>query len=158
MVYPVGGWEVDLVLNPVSPWLKIYSQPGKYPKIWNKGIIQRHLIDLAQGCCECCGQIGTNSDLPEATNGTVLLHVHHLKWQAKHDARWENLLVCCTGCHTRLHNQKWQPGKPWNPKHGPIPNWAFQRGLLDETGHPNENPPTVDAAARGEADTARVAG
>ena len=110
---------------PNSPWLKVYTlAAGKYPKIWNKGIIQKALIAWADHKCECCG----------ATDDDVLLHVHHMTWLAKKDCRWENLLVCCTGCHVRLHNQRWQPGKFWYEKHGPVPHWAVIRGHLTESG------------------------
>lgn len=139
---------MSAVTHPVSRWLMSYPQKGKYPRIWSKHIIQKVLIAWANNRCECCGELGTNTKDPDAENGTVLLHVHHLKWSAKHDATWENLLVCCTGCHTRIHNQKWQPGKEWNPKHGDVPQWLIIRGLLDVEGNPiDESSPTVDAGA-----------
>jgi 5-methylcytosine-specific restriction endonuclease McrA len=95
------------------------SRLYRYPRLWSKGIIQRHLLEWADHKCECCG----------ADRDDVSLHVHHLIWRDKHDCRFENLLVCCVGCHTRLHNRKWQPGQPWLPDWGAVPEWLKVRNL-----------------------------
>lgn len=119
---------MDNLQSPQSPWLKIYSRPTKYPKLWSKGIIQKLLIKWAGCKCEHCG----------ASQADALLHVHHLIWIAKEDCRWENLTVLCTSCHVKIHNQKWQPGKPWLERWGEVPQWAIVRGHLTKQGEPVE--------------------
>ncbi|HEY9747452.1 MAG TPA: HNH endonuclease signature motif containing protein [Allocoleopsis sp.] len=105
---------------PENNWLKLYTRVGKYPKVWEKGIIQRILLSWAGRKCENCG----------TTDEQASLHVHHLRWKAKHDCRFENLVVVCVRCHTILHNRQYQPGVDWQERWGPVPEWAIVRGLV----------------------------
>lgn len=102
---------------PNSKSLKIYKRPGIYPSGWNTGRIQKIMLGWAGYQCESCG----------ASSADRLLHVHHLTWEAKHDCRFENLLVCCVNCHTRIHNNEWQPGKIWTFT-DTRPDWMTARG------------------------------
>ena len=107
----------DYQSPPVSKSLKIYKRLGHYPSGWQSGRVQRIMLRWAGHVCECCG----------AAAADRLLHVHHLIWEAKHDCRYENLLVCCVNCHTRLHNIEWQPGKLWTFTDR-CPEWMTARG------------------------------
>lgn len=109
-----------------SPWLKVYSRRFKYPKPWQKGMIQKIILRAAGHTCEHCG----------ATQEDALLHVHHLTWLNKHDCTYQNLVSVCTSCHVRIHNYKWQPGKPWLERWGQVPVWAVLRGHLSNNGQP----------------------
>ncbi|NEQ29648.1 MAG: HNH endonuclease [Leptolyngbya sp. SIO4C5] len=104
---------------PKNIWLMVYSRKFKYPRVWCKGIVQRILLSWAGHKCEHCG----------ATDEQSLLHVHHLSWKAKHDCRWENLVVLCVSCHTQIHNRRWQPGSIWRSQWGEVPNWLKLRKL-----------------------------
>lgn len=106
----------NLKAKPSDFCLKSYQPVGRYPKRWTKGAIQKAMLQWSDHRCEVCGARGEDE----------LLHVHHLHWADKHDCRWENLLVCCVSCHTRIHNHKWQPGKPWSLT--ATPDWMTQRG------------------------------
>lgn len=100
--------------RPVSRSLRRYRRLLHYPSAWRSGLIQRVMLKWSGNRCECCGEMG----------GVL---VHHLVWELKGDCRFENLLVCCLGCHVRLHNREWQPGKVW--LWGEIPEWQKIRGM-----------------------------
>ena len=102
--------------KPEARCLKIHKRQGIYPHGWKSGRIQKILVKWANYKCENCGVSGTE----------VLLHVHHIRWHDKHDCRFENLVVVCVKCHTRIHNHQWQPGKEW--KLSAKPDWQTIRG------------------------------
>lgn len=101
---------------PTDRCLHVYKRAGHYPSPWKTGRIQKVMIKWADNLCENCGASGTDA----------LLHVHHIAWEAKHDCRFENLVVVCVGCHVRIHNHHWQPGRPWTLTS--TPDWMTLRG------------------------------
>lgn len=97
--------------------LKVYKRPNIYPGAWKRGRIQKVMLRLAGYVCEQCG----------LSDDEVLLHVHHIVWKAKHDCRWQNLVVVCVKCHVKIHNHCWQPGREWTL--GDVPKWIVSRRL-----------------------------
>lgn len=115
--------------NAPNPWLRLYGQIGKYPKVWVSGRIQKIMRSLFP-YCEVCGATATDK----------MLDVHHLRYLDKHDCRLENLLVVCRSCHSSIHRHEWTPDKPWNIAKSPeIPQGLIDRKLLDKNGKPTSS-------------------
>jgi hypothetical protein len=102
---------------PSDRCLHAYKRLEHYPSPWKTGRIQKVMLRWANDTCENCGVAGKDG----------LLHVHHIQWDAKHDCRWENLVVVCVSCHVKIHNHKWQPGRIWSLT--AVPQWITRRGL-----------------------------
>lgn len=107
--------------------LGVGLKEGSYPVLWRdrKPNIQQFMRSLHPNC-EMCGK--------DSSGGS--LDVHHLKWSAKHDCRYENLFVICRSCHSKIHRRGdgWHPSKPWD-----IENWSdVPQGLIDR-GHLNKD-------------------
>lgn len=103
-------------MKPTAACLKVYKRPHIYPDAWERQRIQKIMLKWAGNKCENCG----------ATIEQSLLHVHHIYWNNKHDCRFENLVVVCVSCHIKIHNHKWQPGRPWTLTK--TPEWMTARG------------------------------
>lgn len=100
---------------------------GEYPPLWRdrKPSIQNMMRSLHPNC-EMCGK-----------NQDAFSHdVHHLKWDKKHDCRYENLFVICRSCHVKLHRRGdgWFPSKPWASEWGDVPDGLVGRCHLNKDG------------------------
>ncbi|MFZ9739570.1 MAG: HNH endonuclease signature motif containing protein [Prochlorotrichaceae cyanobacterium] len=102
---------------PADRCLRLYKRQGYYPGPWNKGRIQKVMRKWAGDTCENCGATNTPLDC------------HHIVWKARHDCRWENLVVVCDRCHAKIHRHKWEPGKPWTLSK--TPQWMTSRGYVN---------------------------
>jgi hypothetical protein len=108
--------------------LGVGLKEGTYPTLWRdrKPNIQQFMRTL-HPTCEMCGK--------DSSGGS--LDVHHLKWSAKHDCRYENLFVICRSCHSTIHRRGggWYPSQPWLAEWGEVPDGLISRGHLDKDGN-----------------------
>jgi hypothetical protein len=119
---------------PISTYKMILGlglKEGDYPKLWRdkKPNIQQFMRTLHSNC-EMCGKDSSGFSLD----------VHHLKYDAKHDCRYENLFVVCRSCHVKIHRKGdgWFPSKPWDM------NWCDPPSGLVERGHLNKDGSVTD--------------
>lgn len=106
--------------------LAIGIKEGEYPFMWRyrNPSVQQFMRSLHPNC-EWCG-----------VDAAGFPHdVHHLKWDKKHDCRYDNLFVVCRSCHSRLHRRGWYPSKPWDIGNwGAVPQGLISRGYLNQDG------------------------
>ena len=110
-------------------FLSVGLKEGSYPNLWRDRLpnIQQFMRSLHPNC-EMCGKDSSGFSLD----------VHHLKWDRKHDCRYENLFVICRSCHTKIHRRGdgWFPSKPWDIQNwGEVPQGLIDRGHLDKDGN-----------------------
>lgn len=107
---------------------------GEYPHLWERGLIQARIRELANHRCEHCGMEfhqGTNLAVSvKRRDGHPLIGtVHHVDGN-KANCSYRNLVYLCQRCHYTLHLIGWIPGKPmprqWFNR---PPLWVVKRGL-----------------------------
>ena len=109
--------------------LRLGIKEGSYPCLWRERnpSVQQFMRSLHL-TCEMCGK--------DSSGGS--LDVHHLKYDAKHDCRYENLFVICRSCHCKIHRWEngWYPSKPWNTSAWcEVPQGLIDRNHLDKDGN-----------------------
>ena len=119
-IFPLQTYQMILMLG---------IKEGSYPPLWRerKPSVQQFMRSL-HPTCEMCGK--------DSSGGS--LDVHHLKYDAKHDCRYENLFVICRSDHCKIHRWQngWFPSKPWNALDWcAVPQGLIDRGHLDKDGN-----------------------
>ena len=110
---------------------------NRYPKLWQRGLIQARVRERAGHCCESCGMEfikGTNLSVDFHPTRTGKLRrmigtVHHIN-EVKSDCRMSNLVFLCQQCHWGIHANNWRVGynlpKTWR---GKPQKWMIARGV-----------------------------
>lgn len=104
-----------------------------YPNLWNRGVIQRRIRELAGHRCEHCGiefHPGTNIAVSAVNRHgqPIVGTVHHID-SDKSNCTNRNLVYLCQRCHVFVQ-WRWQPGDYLPLQWDNIPpDWILRRQL-----------------------------
>jgi hypothetical protein len=109
----------------------------RYPKLWQRGLIQARVRARANHRCEACGMQfveGTNLSLnlyptDEGKMRNMIGTVHHID-EDKQNCKMSNLVFLCQSCHYTVHCLNWRVGEviPLKWKNN-VPRWILERGV-----------------------------